>query len=65
MQNNFGSDQKYSSWFHSFYCYCIYYMRKYSVHVKWGQSTTSLENVSKNFYEKQFTTVTTHKNVQN
>ena len=25
----------------------------------------SLEEVVKNFYEKQFTTVTTHKNVQN
>ena len=30
----------------------MYYMRKYPIHVK-------------KFYDKQFTTVTTHKNIQN
>ena len=45
-------------------------MRKYTRHVTWSQVQhqihyVSLEEVSeKYFYEKQFTTVTTHKNVQ-
>ena len=29
-----------SYWFHSLLCYCIYYMRKYLIHVTWAQSKT-------------------------
>ena len=57
-----------SYWFHSLLCYCIYYMRKYLIHVTWAQGKihyASLEEVSETFYDKQFTTVTTHKYVQN
>ena len=45
-------------------------MRKYPIYVTWAQGKhqihyASLEEVSKKIYGKQFTTVTTHKNVQN
>ena len=45
-------------------------MRKYPIHVTRAQGKTlkhyaSLEELSKQIYDKQFTTVTTHKNVQN
>ena len=65
--NTFGSDKKSSSWFHSFLCYYIYE----KVSVTTAQSTT--QNTLyitwgvnwKIFCDKQFTTVTLHKNVQN
>ena len=42
-------------------------MRQYPIHVTWAQGKTpnTLEEVSKKNYDKQFITVTTHKNVQN
>ena len=41
IQNNFGKDQKFSSWVYPSLCYCIYYyMRKYPIHVTWVQSKT-------------------------
>ena len=40
-------------------------MRKCPIHVTWAQGKESLEELSKKNYDKQFTTVTTHKNVQN
>ena len=52
-------------------CYCIYYMRKYPIHVGWTQSTTpnalyiNWGGKKKNFYDKQFTAVTTQKKFQN
>ena len=67
-QNNFGKDQKSSSWFHSLLCYCLYYLRKYPIHVTGGQgktpNTRCIPWESKKNYHKQFTTVTAHKNVQ-
>ena len=71
MLNNFGSDQKSSSWFHSLLCYCIYYVRKYPIHITWAHGKTpntlcvTWESKWKTFYDKQFATGTTHKNVQN
>ena len=68
-KNNFGSDQKPSFYFHSLLSYCIYYMRKYPIHVTWAQAKTPntlwITWRSEKNYDKQFTTVTTHKNVQN
>ena len=66
----FWKDQKSSSWFYSLLCYYIYYMRKYPIHVAWAQGKTPNTlcitwGSKKKIYEKQFTTVTTHKNVQN
>ena len=52
-------------------CYCIYYMRKYPIHVAWTQGTTpnalyiNWGGKKKNFYDKQFTAVTTQKKFQN
>ena len=40
-------------------------MRKYPIHVAWAQGKTPNTLWVKKFYEKQFTTVNTHKNVQN
>ena len=44
-------------------------MRKYPIHVTWAQgetpNTLCITWGSKKKYDKQFTTVTTHKNVQN
>ena len=69
IQNNFGKDQKSSYWFYSLLCYYIYYMRKYPIHVTWAQgktpNTLCITWGSKKDYDKQFTTVTTRKNVQN
>ena len=47
----------------------MYYMRKYPIHVRWAQGKTPNTlcitwSKSKN-YDKQFTAVNTHKNVQN
>ena len=68
IQNNFGKDQKSSSWFYSWLCYYIYYyMRKYPIHVTWAQGKTSntlcltWESNLKKVDDKQFTTVTTQK----
>ena len=36
-QNNFGKNQKSSSWFYSLLCYSIHYMRKCPIHVTWAQ----------------------------
>ena len=62
-------DQKCSSWFYSLLFYCIYYMRKYPIHVTWARGKTpnalciTWGSKEKN-YDKQFTTVASHKNVQ-
>ena len=46
-------------------------MRKYPIYVTWAQGITTntlniiWESKWRKFYDKQFTTVTTHRNVQN
>ena len=52
-------------------CYYIHYMRKYPINVAWTQGTTpnalyiNWGGKKKNFYDKQFTAVTTQKKFQN
>ena len=63
-------DQKASFWFCSLLCYCIYYMRKYPMHVTWAQGKTLNTlcitwGIKSKKFDKQFTTVTTHNSVQN
>ena len=69
MQKNVGSDQKPNSWFYSLLFTA--YMRKYPAHVTsvQGRAQNTLyitwRSKQKVFYDKEFTTVTTHKKIQN